>query len=155
VLPDSIAKPVTDFTVSTQFLYLFIAAVIVGSILGMDRNVLIRGFFKIVVPLATGSIAAIAVGTASGTALGLGARDTLLFVVIPIMAGGIGEGAIPLSMGYADIMHLEQGDLFARVLPPVMFGSLTAILLAGLLKPCGEKVPALHWRRAARAGRTR
>lgn len=65
-------------------------------------------------------------GTGVGTALGLGARHTLLFVVIPILSGGVGEGAIPLSMGYADILHRKQGDIMAQVLPSVMLGSLTA-----------------------------
>ena len=143
ILPESVAKPVIDFTKSSQFLYLFITAVIVGSILGMDRRVLIRGFLKIFVPLAMGSFAALLVGTAIGTALGLGTRHTLLFIVIPIMAGGVGEGAIPLATGYADILHLSQGDLFAQVLPPVMFGSLTAILLSGLLNFVGKKYPHL------------
>ena len=73
-----------------------------GSILSMDRQVLIKGFLKIFVPLAIGSIAAGAVGTAVGTTLGLGAYHTF-FVVVPIMAGGVGEGAIPLSVGYAEI----------------------------------------------------
>ena len=41
----------TDFTKFTNFLYLFIASIIVGSILGMDRDVLIKGFLKIFVPL--------------------------------------------------------------------------------------------------------
>ena len=68
-----------------------------------------------------------------GILLGLGSFHTFFFVVVPIMAGGIGEGAIPLSIGYAQILHQSQGDLFAQVLPPVMLGSLTAILLAGSL----------------------
>src|SRR5262245_18080868 len=51
LLPDSLVASVTDFTRGTNFLYLFIAAVIVGSILGMDRTVLIRGFLKIFVPI--------------------------------------------------------------------------------------------------------
>jgi CCS family citrate carrier protein len=143
MLPGSIARAVTEFTVSTQFLYLFITAVIVGSILGMDRRVLVRAWFKIFVPLSVGSIAAFAVGTGIGTALGLGAKHTLLFVVVPIMAGGVGEGAIPLSTGYAEIMHFEQGEVFARVLPAVMFGSLTAIMLSGLLNFVGKKYPHL------------
>src|ERR1019366_9911578 len=37
----------------------------------------------------------------------------------------------------------KQGDEFARVLPPVMFGSLTAILLAGTLNSVGKKFPHL------------
>ncbi len=48
------------------------------------------------------------------------------FIVLPIMAGGVGEGAIPLSMGYAALMHMEQGVAPGRVLPMVMLGSLAA-----------------------------
>ncbi len=143
LIPAEIIKTVTDFTKSTNFLYLFIAAVIVGSILSMDRRTLIRGFLKLFVPMAAGSAAALLVGTAVGASLGLGARHTLLMIVIPVMAGGVGEGAIPLSIGYAQIWHQQQGDLFAQVLPAVMFGSLTAILLAGVLSFAGRRFPHL------------
>jgi len=143
LLPSAVVQLVTDFTKSTNFLYLFISAIIVGSILGMDRRVLIRGFVKIFVPLASGSVIAGLVGTAVGTLLGLGARHTLFFLVVPIMAGGVGEGAIPLSVGYSEILHQNQGELFAEVLPVVMLGSLTAILLAGALNMLGKKYPHL------------
>jgi CCS family citrate carrier protein len=143
VIPAALVTVVTDFTKSTNFLYLFIACIVVGSILGMDRTVLIKGFLKIFVPLAAGSLAAITVGTLVGAALGLGARHALLFVVLPIMAGGVGEGAIPLSLGYADILHQPQSELFAQVLPPVMVGSLTAILLSGALNYLGKRFPQL------------
>jgi malate:Na+ symporter len=142
-IPASVITAVTDFTKSTNFLYLFIAAVIVGSILSMNRTMLIRGFLRIFVPLAVGSVAALLAGTATGTLLGLGARHTLLMIVIPVMAGGVGEGAIPLSVGYAQLWHQDQGALFAQVLPAVMFGSLTAILLAGTLNYVGRRFPQL------------
>jgi malate:Na+ symporter len=143
LLPASILASVTDFTKDSNFLYLFIACIIVGSILGMDRGVLIQGFLKIFVPLAAGSVVGAAVGTCVGVLLGLGAYHTFFFVVVPIMAGGVGEGAIPLSIGYAQILHQQQGDLFAQVLPPVMLGSLTAIILAGTLNFVGKKYPHL------------
>jgi malate:Na+ symporter len=143
LLPKPILSLTMDFTKSTNFLYLFIASIIVGSILGMDRRVLIRGFLKIFVPLALGTIAAMIVGTLVGTALGLGMRHTFLYVVVPIMAGGVGEGAIPLSVGYSEILHLAQGEMFAQVLPPVMLGSLTAIVLAGALDMLGKRLPHL------------
>jgi len=143
LLPDGILKPVAEFTKASNFLYLFIAAVIVGSIFGMDRQVLIKGFVKIFVPLAVGSVVAGTVGTLVGVALGLGAYHTFFYIVIPIMAGGVGEGAIPLSIGYSEILHQEQGLLFAQVLPPIMLGSLTAILLAGALNWVGKRRPHL------------
>jgi Na+/citrate or Na+/malate symporter len=75
--------------------------------------------------------------------LGLGPYHTFFYLVAPIMAGGVGEGAIPLSIGYAGILGQEQGHLFAEVLPPVMLGSLTAILLSGMLNALGKKRPHL------------
>ncbi|SOE45823.1 citrate carrier protein, CCS family [Burkholderia sp. OK233] len=143
LLPKPILTLTTDFTKSTNFLYLFIASIIVGSILSMDRRVLIQGFIKIFVPLALGSVAAGIVGTLVGTVLGLGAHHTFFYIVAPIMAGGVGEGAIPLSVGYSEILHLPQGDLFAQVLPPVMLGSLTAIVFSGLLDRVGKRFPHL------------
>jgi len=143
LLPDPILKATIDFTKTSNFLYLFIACIIVGSILGMDRHVLIKGFLKIFVPLGVGSIVAGAVGTAVGVLLGLGAYHTFFFIVVPIMAGGVGEGAIPLSIGYAEILHQPQGDFFAQVLPPVMLGSLTAILFSGMLNYVGKRYPDL------------
>jgi malate:Na+ symporter len=142
-IPAVITRSVADFTVSTNFLYLFIAAVVAGSILSMDRSALIKGFLKLFVPMAAGSLAALLIGTAVGTALGLGARHTLLMIVIPVMAGGIGEGAFPLSVGYAQLWHQPQGELFTQVLPPVMFGSLTAVVLAGGLNFLGSRWPKL------------
>ncbi|WP_199272196.1 2-hydroxycarboxylate transporter family protein [Paraburkholderia acidiphila] len=143
VLPAPVQHLTVEFTKQTNFLYLFIASIIVGSILSMDRRVLIQGFLKIFIPLAAGTVAATIVGTAVGAALGLGVKHTLLYIVVPIMAGGVGEGAIPLSVGYSEIMHVAQGDLFAQVLPPVMLGSLIAIILSGMLDMLGRRMPHL------------
>jgi CCS family citrate carrier protein len=143
LLPEALLKSVADFTKQTNFLYLFIASIIVGSILGMDRNVLVRGFIKIFLPLALGSVVAGIVGTTIGWLLGMGVYRTFFFIVVPIMAGGVGEGAIPLSLGYSEILHQPQGELFAQVLPIVMLGSLAAILLSGFLNWVGERYPHL------------
>jgi CCS family citrate carrier protein len=143
LLPEGMVKAIGDFTKASNFLYLFIASIIVGSIFGMDRQVLIKGFLKIFVPLAAGSVVGGSVGTLVGIILGIGAYHSFFYIVIPIMAGGIGEGAIPLSIGYSEILHQQQGMVFAQVLPPIMLGSLTAILLAGFLNWVGSKRPHL------------
>ncbi|MGW0713076.1 2-hydroxycarboxylate transporter family protein [Streptomyces sp. NPDC002643] len=143
LIPDAAVESIGGFFSDTKVLSLFIAFVIVGSILSMDRTVLIRGFAKIFVPLLAGSVVALAVGTAVGTATGLGLKHTVFFVVVPIMAGGVGEGAIPLTIGYASIVAVSQGELLARVLPAVFVGNLTAILLAGLLSYLGRRRPDL------------
>lgn len=143
LLPHKVLAMVDSFTHASNFMYLFIASIIVGSVFSMDRRILIRGFVRIVVPLGVGALVAASVGTLTGTLLGLGWQHTLLFIILPMMAGGVGEGAIPLSMGYAEIFHLSQGQVFAQLLPAIMISSLTAILLAGLLNWLGERRP--HW----------
>ena len=143
LLPQPLVVSITEFTKQSNFLYLFISSIIVGSILGMDRRVLVGGFLKIFAPLAAGSLAAVAAGCAIGEVLGLGWKPALFKIVVPIMAGGVGEGAIPLSMGYAAISHQPQGELFAEVLPCLMLGSLTAIIFAGVLNYLGKVRPAL------------
>jgi Na+/citrate or Na+/malate symporter len=64
----------------------------------------------------------------------------------------VGEGAIPLSMGYSEILHQSQGDLFGEVLPVVMLGSLTAILAAGALNLLGKRYPHLTGEGRLQAG---
>src|SRR4029450_4695201 len=117
LLPPQIEKSVIEFTKYTNFLYLFIACIIVGSILGMARRVLVQGFLKIFVPLAIGSIAAGIVGTLVGTLLGLGTFHTFFFVVIPIMAGGVGEGAVAVARGrFARSLPAASAHWLARCL---------------------------------------
>lgn len=142
-IPPSVAHSVTLFSKQSNFLYLYIAAIIVGSIMSMDRKVLLQGFFRIFVPLAAGSMVALFIGTLVGMAMGLTATHSLYFIVIPIMAGGLGEGAIPLSMGYSAILHQPQDVLFAQIIPVVMLGSFTAVFLCGLLNLLGKRYPHL------------
>jgi Na+/citrate or Na+/malate symporter len=141
VLPVGLVDAVTRFTKGSNYLFLYIAAIIVGSVFGMDRTVLIRGFVKIFAPLAAGTVAAVIVGGAVGAALGLGTKHALYYVVLPVMAGGVGDGAVPLSLGYAGVLHQGFGGQFAQVLPPVMIGSLFSVLIAGALNWLGKRKP--------------
>ncbi len=88
-IPKPLKESISTFTDQSNFLYLFIGSIIVGSILGMDRRMLIGGFLKIFVPIVAGSVAAAAVGIGLGTALGLGMKHTAFMIVVPVMAGAI------------------------------------------------------------------
>jgi CCS family citrate carrier protein len=143
MLPTEVVQSTTKFYKSSNILYLYICCIIVGSIMSMDRRTLIQGFVRIFVPMLCGEIAGMLVGTAVGTLLGQGAFHTFFFLVLPIMAGGVGEGAIPLSIGFSGLFHIEQGVMLGRILPIVMLGGLTAIFLAGILNRIGKQHPHL------------
>jgi Na+/citrate or Na+/malate symporter len=55
----------------------------------------------------------------------------------------VGEGALPLAAGYAHFHAVPPGELLGEILPSVMFGSLTAILFAGMLNRLGKVRPHL------------
>ncbi len=141
LIPVALVRSIESFWHTTNILYLFTVAVIVGGILSMDRQVLIKGFVKLFIPLAVGSVAAAMIGTLTGMALGLDARHVFFYIVVPIMAGGLGEGAIPLTLGYAAILNVSQPELFAQVTPPIVLGNLAAIVCATVLHRFGEHFP--------------
>ena len=143
LLPEVVVESTTKFYKATNILYLYICCIIVGSIMSMNRTTLIQGFLRIFFPMLCGEIVGMVVGVGVGTALGLEPFQVFFFIVLPIMAGGVGEGAIPLSIGYAALMHMDQGVALGRVLPMVMLGSLTAIVIAGCLNQLGKRFPHL------------
>ena len=143
LLPEVVVESTTKFYKSTNILYLYICCIIVGSIMSMNRTTLIQGFLRIFFPMLCGEIVGMLVGVGVGSALGLEPFQVFFFIVLPIMAGGVGEGAIPLSIGYAALMHMDQGVALGRVLPMVMLGSLTAIVISGCLNQLGKRFPHL------------
>lgn len=142
-LPDVVVESTTKFYKSTNILYLYICCIIVGSIMSMNRTTLIQGFLRIFFPMLCGEVVGMIVGMGVGLALGMEPFQIFFFLVLPIMAGGVGEGAIPLSIGYATLLHMEQGVALGRILPIVMLGSLTAIVIAGCLNQLGKRYPHL------------
>ncbi|APZ04713.1 MULTISPECIES: 2-hydroxycarboxylate transporter family protein [Kosakonia] len=143
LLPDVVVESTTKFYKSTNILYLYICCIIVGSIMSMNRTTLIQGFLRIFFPMLCGEIVGMLVGMGVGMALGMEPFQIFFFIILPIMAGGVGEGAIPLSIGYATLLHMDQGVALGRVLPMVMLGGLTAIIISGCLNQLGKRFPHL------------
>ncbi|MFM0077024.1 2-hydroxycarboxylate transporter family protein [Paraburkholderia sediminicola] len=143
LIPEPLVAPIAAFWKNDNPLSLFVLAVVVGSILSMNRQQLIKGFGKIFAPLLLGSIVATLAALAVGLALGLNAHEIIFFIAVPIMAGGLGEGAIPLSIGYALLMHTTQAEVLSRVIPVIMLANLCAIICCGLLNAYAKKRPHL------------
>jgi malate:Na+ symporter len=60
-----------------------------------------------------------------------------------MMGGGVGEGVIPISIGYALLTKGDQGTILAEIMPMVMMGSFTCIMMAGVLNWYGNRNPHL------------
>ena len=144
-LPQSTVTVVSDFMNNNNFLMFFITLLVVGSIASMNRQTLVKATSRIIIILILCDVIGSLIGTGVGILLGLSAWNAYFFIVAPIMAGGVGEGAMPLSIGYAAILSgMGQNNIFGKILPCVMLGSLVADLLSGMLKKIGEKYPQLN-----------
>ena len=124
-----------------NLLYLYIASLVVGSILGIDHRVLGTGFLKMLVPFIAGTVMALAAGLGAGALMGFELKHTFFYIVTPILGGGIGEGILPLSIAYAETTGMSQGDLIATMIPAALIGNVVAILSAGTLGWLGERHP--------------
>ncbi|MBY7739551.1 2-hydroxycarboxylate transporter family protein [Paenibacillus polymyxa] len=126
---------------TSNFLYFYIACLVTGSILGMDRKMLMNGIVKIFAPIIIGSIAAVAVGMVVGMAFGYSAYHTFFFIIIPIISGGIGEGILPLSISYGMVLGKDSAVFVSQFIPAAIIGNIVAIIGAGVLKRLAEKKP--------------
>ncbi len=136
-------KSITALMKGSNFLYLYISCLVAGSILGMDRKVLIQGFIRMFIPLVVGTVAAISAGLLVGSLFGYSMHRTFFYIIIPIIGGGIGEGIIPLSIAYSEILGKAQETFIPQLIPAAMIGNIVAIMVAGYLKRLGEKRPEL------------
>lgn len=76
---------------TSNFLYFYIACLVTGSILGMDRKMLMNGIVKIFAPIIIGSIAAVAVGMVVGMAFGYSAYHTFFSSSFRLSPVGLGK----------------------------------------------------------------
>jgi malate:Na+ symporter len=139
LLDPAALKAITTTMKTANLQYLYIACLVAGSILGMNRKILIQGFLKMFVPLLVGTVAAIGAGVLVGLLFGYDPKHTFFYIAMPILGGGIGEGILPLSIGYSEITGAAQGHLIATMVPAALIGNVIAILTSGLLKRFGEK----------------
>ena len=123
----------TFFKPTGAFLDWYIAALITGSILGMNRKLLIKAASRYFPAIFGGLILAFALCTGIGTIMGYGTIKALLLIALPIMGGGMGAGASPLSKIFDSSGTMSAAEALSIMTPAVAIGNAISIVLAGLL----------------------
>ena len=101
LIPKGTVNIVGNFINNVGFLDFYIAALISGAILGMDRQLLIKASIRFIPVAFLSILTSILVVGVIGMILGNGFLHSILYIAFPIMAGGIGAGVVPLSNIYA------------------------------------------------------
>ncbi len=136
-IPADVVMATKTFMNANGLLDFYIAALIVGSILGMNRNLLLKAAVRFIpVSLAAMVLGFFAVGVV-GWLLGVGFGHAVMFVSMPMMAGGIGAGAVPLSHIYAQGLGTNAGAMFSELIPAVTLGNVMAVIGAALIAKVG------------------
>lgn len=121
------------FKPTGAFLDFYIAALITGSILGMNRKLLMKAATRYFPAIFGGIILAFGLATLGGAITGFGAIRALLLIALPIMGGGMGAGAVPLSKIFESTGTMTAEEAISIMNPAVAIGNATSIVLAGLI----------------------
>lgn len=142
-LPEATLKNINTFMTSGGFLDFYIAALICGSIFGMNRNFLIKAFLKYLPLILASTLMALILVAIGGLIMGYSIKQAILYIGLPIMGGGTGAGAVPLSKIFGNALNEDPAQIISIMLPAVSLGNAVAIIAAGLLNIVGNKFPNL------------
>ncbi|MGV8983867.1 2-hydroxycarboxylate transporter family protein [Clostridium sp.] len=143
ILPADIITSVSTFMGSGGFLDLFICGLIAGSLLGINRKLLLQAVVRYLPCLLGGITAALALVALFGVILGYGAKEAILYIGIPIMGGGMGAGAVPLAKIFGATLNQDPKIVMSIMTPAVALGNAFAIVAAGILNKIGKSKPSL------------
>lgn len=126
-----------------SFLNLFIAFLVVGSLLGIDRKLLIKSSTLFLPTILAGLVGAGILGILGGLLFGKSPIEILTAYVLPIMGGGAGAGAIPMAQVYADVTGGDSSGYLSFAIAILAVGNIVAILFAVILNAVGVFIPKL------------
>jgi CCS family citrate carrier protein len=138
ILPEAAIKIINNFEVGEGFLDFYIASLITGSIMGMNRKLLIKAAIRYLPAILGGLLAAIGLTALVGAVSGYGAKQAILYICIPIMGGGMGAGAVPLSKIFGESLGRDPAEVINIMIPAVALGNALAIVSGGLLNRIGK-----------------
>ena len=133
----------TFFKGDGAFLDFYIAALITGSILGMNRKLLMKAAARYFPAIFGGLILSFALCVGLGAITGFGAVKALLLIALPIMGGGMGAGATPLSkifestgtMSAADAISIVMAGIIVKIIKDKKWNGNGALMQAGSVDP--------------------
>ncbi|MDQ0103174.1 Na+/citrate or Na+/malate symporter [Paenarthrobacter nicotinovorans] len=139
VMPGNLVTVVQNFIEGHGFLDFFVIGIIAGSILGMPRALLLKAGPRFAVPVVGCLIATFVLVGLLGLVTGFGFIEGILFIAAPIMAGGLGVGALPMSKMYASATGSDSAAFMGDLMSAVVMANVVCILIAGIYNGLGKR----------------
>lgn len=142
-MPENIMKISKGWMSTYNFLNVFICLLVVGSLLGIERKVLLKSSLLYLPALLASLGGAALFGVIGGMFCGVSPAEMLSAYVLPIMGGGAGAGAIPMAQVYQDVTGKDSSGYLSFALAILAVGNLVAVAFAILLNNLGNVFPKL------------
>ncbi|MBR0152753.1 MAG: 2-hydroxycarboxylate transporter family protein [Lachnospiraceae bacterium] len=133
LVPESLAENIGNyFGVSGGFLDVFIASLICGSVLGMNKKLLVASSKRYFPSIIGGLVLSFACLALLGSVMGYGWANAILYIAMPIMGGGFGSGTA-LAKVYEANGFISAAEGIGIMTPTITIGNAVSIIMAGLL----------------------
>lgn len=141
LMPKNILTVSKGWMNTYNFLNVFICAQVVGSLLGIERKVLLKSSLLYLPALLASLGGAALLGVVGGILFGISPVETLTAYVLPIMGGGAGAGAIPMAQVYQDVTGKDSSAYLSFCMAILAVGNLAAVAFAVILDNVGRVIP--------------
>lgn len=143
VFPECVVANVQGWMNEYNFLNVFIGIMIVGSLLGMDRKVLLKSG-SCYIPAILAAIFGAAVFSSIGAIIiGKSPVEVITTYMLPMMGGGAGAGAIPMAKVYGDVTGKDPSSYLSFALAILAVGNIFAVLCGAILNAVGNRFPKI------------
>ena len=143
IFPESVQTLSDGWMSGYNFMNFFIACLVVGSLLGLERNTLLRSCVLYLPVIVAGLAASMLFGVLAGMIFGVNPVESLVMYVLPIMGGGVGAGAVPMSQVYQDVTGQDAAGFLSFATAIIAIANVISIILAVVMNLIGELVPVL------------
>ena len=141
LIPENLLEGIDAFMGDQDFLTFFIIVLITGSVLSLDRKILVRSFVGYLPAILGGVLGAAVLGLVVGLVFGIAPGRIITHYVLPIMGGGNGGGAVPLSEIYEGVTGDKSVNYYNFAIIILTIANIYAIISAALLNGLGKQKP--------------
>ncbi|RGY98093.1 2-hydroxycarboxylate transporter family protein [Clostridium sp. AM58-1XD] len=142
-IPEKYVESVSNFYDTFGFQTLFICFLMAGSLLVIERDSLIKSIVRYIPTILAGVAGAAALGLVVGMLLGHKPSELVCYYILPIMGGGNGAGAIPMSQIFNEVTGLDKDTYYAKAIAILTFANILCVFAAAFLNGAGRQFPKL------------
>lgn len=147
-IPEKYVEACNEFYDGISFQTLYICMLMAGSLLLIERRTLIKSLVRYIPCVLAGVVTAGIFGTIAGKLMGFSMSDLMSYYVLPVMGGGNGAGAVPMSQIFEQVTGGNKDAYYSVALAILTLANTLCIVVAALLNGLGNKFPKLTGDRA-------